>query len=160
MKRLLLMRHSEAMPSDCDTDDFDRKLTGNGKRLVQLQARVISEMDITIDKIYTSNARRTVETSKLLVDSLGTDVEIIEESFLYHNYITQSFINFIHKLDEQDKIVAIVSHNPGISQVTQKLTNSYTTPFTVAAFALIAFDVDSWKEIEVASGRLVDFKNA
>jgi phosphohistidine phosphatase len=159
MKQLLLMRHSEAMPSDYDVDDMDRKLTNNGKKMIQHQARVIVDMDITIDKIYTSNARRTVETSKLLVDSLDADIEIIEEPFLYHNYITQSFINFIHKLDEQDETVAIVSHNPGITLITQKLINSYTAPFRPATFAVVTFNVGSWDEIEIALGKLMAFQN-
>jgi phosphohistidine phosphatase len=160
MKQLLMMRHSEAMPSDCDTDDFDRRLTSNGKLLIDTQAELIIAMEIKIDRIYTSNSRRTMETSQRLAEKISGNVTIKEEPFLYHNYLIQTFINFIHEFDKNDQIVAIVGHNPGITQVTQKLINSYTAPFRPATFALINFDVEKWKEVEVGSGRLMAFQTA
>ncbi len=154
MKNILFLRHAEALPADADMDDFDRKLSANGTRMVQKQALLVKSLNVNIQHIYTSNAIRTVETSNLFVDYLKSDICITEVPFLYHSFVTQSFLNFVHQLHSLHDSVMFVGHNPEISQLVQRFVNSYTIIFKPATLASVTFESENWEKIAIGSGNL------
>jgi len=154
MKNILFLRHAEALPADADMDDFDRKLSANGTRMVQKQALLVKSLNVNIQHIYTSNAIRTVETSNLFVDYLKSDICITEVPFLYHSFVTQFFLNFVHQLHSLHDSVMFVGHNPEISQLVQRFVNSYTIIFKPATLASVTFESENWEKIAIGSGNL------
>ena len=74
---LYLIRHASAGKRGSGAADLDRALDGSGNIRAQTIAQILGSN--SVEAIYSSPARRCVETVQPLADSLGLAVEIHDE---------------------------------------------------------------------------------
>ena len=115
--RFYFLRHGIA--EDFSTSDFERALTGRGKRRVGRLATMLREMGLKPDAIFSSPRIRARQTAEIVADALGQSVT------------TSDAVNFGFDLDNVADLtkalpgaadVMFVGHNPDMSLVVAELT--------------------------------------
>ncbi|PKP09418.1 MAG: hypothetical protein CVU09_10765 [Bacteroidetes bacterium HGW-Bacteroidetes-4] len=151
MKFLVLIRHSLAQNSSFSVPDFERKLTILGEASAVKQAGVLKQAGFVPDVLISSSATRALQTAKLFAGVLAISSHKIED-FLYEEYTTAMFLSFLNNIHDNNKTVMVVGHNPTLSFVAHRLAPAFSVVFEPAAVAVLAFEKDSWSQIECGTG--------
>jgi len=151
---LYLLRHAESKEKQVGQDDHERKLTPRGMREALLMGNYLYKEKATIDVIISSPAERAKATAGLVVDGLKWDTKTITFSDELYEASTRTFFHFIAALDDTNKHVMCISHNPVISYVAEYLTKEEIGTMVPGALVTIKFNIDSWKEIGEGNGEL------
>ncbi len=153
MKYLILVRHSIAENGSFSITDFNRSLTNQGIQMSKIQAEKLLSSPFNPDIIVSSPAKRAMQTANVFLEILN--VEILKEfDFLYKDYSTTEFIDFLSHLPNNCSQVLLVGHNPSISAMSYHLTSGSGLSFAPATMAVLKFNTDFWSEIEMGSGVL------
>ena len=146
MKILLLVRHAKSSWDQPGISDFDRPLNERGKKDAPQMAKRVKEKGIELDHLVSSTAKRAKKTAKYFAEEFGLkkeDIKLIEE--LYG--ATQSeFLQTIKSIDDKYRIVALFSHNPGITDFASSLTNIRVDDMPTCAVFALQIKADSWKD--------------
>lgn len=154
MKRIILVRHSNAESQNICSDDFNRKLTPQGIGRVQSQLISFKELNIIPDVIYSSNAVRSKQTAELFAEGLAYKSQIMFEPFLYDDYTTHEFFTFLYKWSNQFNTVMLVAHNPSLTTMAYRIGKSAIVGMNPCAIFVFECEVNYWKEVEVGCGIL------
>lgn len=156
MKYLVLVRHSLAQDGSFSVPDFERKISHQGIARAVKQAEVIKNSGFVPDVLISSSAARAMQTAELFAGVL-TLASTVKEDFLYEEYTTAEFLNFLNNLAEDYQTVMVLGHNPTISLVAHRLAPTFSMVFEPAAMAVLAFDVDAWSQVECGTGVVQQF---
>ena len=66
MLSLFIMRHANSDWSDIKASDFNRSISSKGIKELELLSNKIKELKIEFDLIFTSPAKRTIQTFDIL----------------------------------------------------------------------------------------------
>jgi phosphohistidine phosphatase len=157
MKRILLIRHSIAEHGSNDRTDEERNLTEQGIQLTKSQAIKLQQIQIYPDKIVSSHAVRAITTAELLAEQLTFMDAISIEPFLYRDFATQEFINYVHKIPNSIETIVFVGHNPTISALLHWLTAKNSFSFSPAAIGIISIGFENWNSTMVGKCKLEQF---
>jgi len=144
MKKIILMRHSYAENGSHTIPDMERTVTEKGIQQIKTQALKLQKTNHLPDKIITSPAKRAIKTASILAKQLNILVNPTIEPFLYDDYTTQEFINYLQKTPDSVETVLIVGHNPTITSIASMLTQTQSFSFSPAAIAVINLHIDQW----------------
>lgn len=150
-RRLLLMRHAKAAyPDECS--DHQRPLAGRGRNDAPEVGKWLAGVGWTPEVVVCSDAARTVETANLVIDGLGSDVNLRPESDLYEAGIG-TVLDVIARTDDSVRTLLIVGHEPTMSATTGAICGKFAH-FPTATVAQIDLE-GPWDGIQPGSGRLV-----
>jgi phosphohistidine phosphatase len=147
MKKLLLVRHAKA--GSHDINDFERPLTDKGLRDAAFMAQQLKNAELIPEYILTSPALRTRTTAEIFINALAVTNSGEDKSIYEAN--THTLLNVISHLPDDYSFIALVGHNPGISQILYELTGE-VRDMPPAATALIGFDFDEWEMVHSDTG--------
>ncbi len=152
MKTLLLVRHAKS-DWPVDVEDFDRPLNEVGIINAPKMARLLKEKSVKIDTFISSPAKRALHTCELFS-------EIFEKSYstdkTLYNPRESNFENLIYGLDDSVNSVALFSHNNGISNFANSLTDEIVNLPTSGVVGY-EIDCDNWSDFEMAKKRFLFF---
>lgn len=121
--RLLLIRHAIAVPTGtAGVDDDERPLTSRGRKRFRAAARGLARIMDRPDLLLTSPLPRAAETAEIAADAFGK-VEPRHERALARGG-TEAIINLLRR-QPRDATVAIVGHEPTLSQLLARLLGSH-----------------------------------
>lgn len=152
MKTLILVRHAKSDWPE-DTEDFDRPLAEKGWEDAVKMSRFMKENNIEIQKFVSSPAVRALNTCKIFNQIFN--LEIIQEQKLY-NPSEHNFESVIYGLDDHLDSVAMFSHNNGISNFANMMSDDIFM-FPTCGVAGFQVDTDSWSDFEKAKKKLIFF---
>lgn len=150
MKTLIIIRHSKSSWKDHSLSDFDRPLNKRGKKDAKKMSFELSEKIKKVDLLLSSSSKRTTQTSNYFLDSIDVRSNIFSEN-LYHSSSDLIF-DFVLKINNKYNKAIIVGHNPGLTNIVNKLTNLKLDNLPTSGIVIIVFDVDNWKKINYKSG--------
>jgi phosphohistidine phosphatase len=150
MKKLLLIRHAKAT-HETGYADFDRPLTTKGSEQAELMATRLQTNSIQPKIVVSSPALRTLSTAEVFINNLQLNPVITDQAI--YDAGESTLLKVIYNLPDEYDFIALVGHNPGISQVLYTLSGAIkdVPPCSVA---LIEFEADSWAELYEGSGKL------
>jgi phosphohistidine phosphatase len=163
MLRLLLLRHSKAVPFT-GSGDHQRPLTERGRAdAARLGAYILDEKTAPDAAIH-SGAQRTKETLAIVAASLRPRVKISVEASLYEAG-RAAFLDVVRHGPDKARSLLLVGHNPTIAEMASRLSGTGESgalarmagKFPTSALAVIDFGVDRWSEIDEGNGRLIAF---
>jgi len=156
MKTLLLMRHAKSSWKDDKLEDHERPLKKRGKKDAKRIAKVIHKNDLLPDLILSSSAVRARQTAETVVETLGYKNPIVFSDELYMGE-PQVFIDVLKTVKNDNKIVMIVGHNPGLEAYLQIIDGEIESMPT-AALGYLVLAIDKWEDISLdAMGDLIGF---
>lgn len=142
MKQLIIIRHAKAEQGF--GNDKERKLTEKGHGDAQKMAALLIEKGYKIDKIFSSPATRTTQTTHYFqtANHLETeDVKYFERLYLGNVLAISESILW---LKENINTLAVVGHNPGVSDFVNDITGLDNDDLPTCGIAVIELDMDNW----------------
>lgn len=150
-KTLLVVRHAKSSWDVSTITDFERPLNDRGKKDAPVMAKRLIDRKITIDAFVSSPAKRAKKTAELFCETYGNTGDTILYISMLYNAVAEDFYEVVEHLNDSFNTVAVFSHNPGITDFVNTLTDAEKIDNmpTCSVFA-----------IQVQLNRWADFKKA
>ncbi len=153
MKKLLLIRHAKA-EKETSVKDIERPLKYIGIQDAAFMAEKLKDDSRIPQIIVSSPALRTKTTAEIFADHLLLPDPELNKAI--YEASQQTLLRVINQLPVQYNFIALVGHNPSISQILYYLTGEVKEVHT-SAVAEIDFDAKDWTSISGGTGKLVYF---
>ncbi len=155
LKTLLLIRHAKSSWDNLSLSDFERPLNGRGKADAPEMAKRIKEKKIKIDLFVSSPAKRAKKTAKIFMEVYDADKKNLLLIPSLYEASVQNFYNAIDLIDDKYDTIAVFSHNPGITEFANSLTEYQVDNIpTCGAFA-VSIKIKKWSEFKNADKELL-----
>lgn len=156
-KTLLVIRHAKSSWDIGTPNDFERPLNERGKRDAPEMAKRLKEKNILVDAFVASPAKRAKKTAEYFIEEYGRKKEdIIFVPKLYHAP-AEVFFEVIESLQDHYSTTAVFSHNPGITEFVNMLTDDFRVD-NMPTCGIVAVKVPSpWREFRKAQKQLLFF---
>jgi phosphohistidine phosphatase len=150
MKSLLLVRHAKSDWDDPSLKDFDRPLNDRGKRDAPLMAHRLLDKKVKIDAFISSPAKRARKTAELFSEEYKENKKHI--IFFDELYLAdpQVFSNVIAKTSNKHDNIAVFSHNPGITDFANQLTEVKIDEIPTCSIFAVRLDIKKWSDFKDA----------
>lgn len=146
MKSLLVVRHAKSSWEWEDRSDFDRPLNDRGKRDAPAMAQRLITRGAIPDLLVASPAKRAKKTAELFAAELGFPEDgILFKPELYHAPYP-IFYEVIKTLDDTKNVVALFSHNPGITEFVTALTTVRVDNMPTCGVFAIHVETEHWAD--------------
>jgi phosphohistidine phosphatase len=158
MRSLTLIRHAKAEPAHHGQEDWDRPLEPQGMRDATEMARRLKTSARKPDKMLASPAVRAVATATLMGRALRLSASNIVQDERLYLASSKAMLAVIHELGGGAKHLAVVGHNPGITELADQLSSERSVDHlpTCAVYRL-DFDIDDWSELAWGIGMNAEF---
>ena len=159
MLRLTLIRHANAEWKDSSIPDFDRPLNKRGLGEAEGIGKVLMEHDLVPELLLASTAKRTQQTAEIVGRMLGLPtrrVKLAEPLYLAREEV---ILTLAQSTGPKVKHLAIVGHNPGISELARSLAPEDTpiAELTTGSACTLTFVVKEWDEIAAPASNAVRY---
>ncbi len=105
--------------------------------------------------IMTSPARRAKATAKLVARALGYPLEFLQPEPALYLASPEQILAVVAGQDDRFNDVLLVGHNPGLSELVQRLLPDFEVhDLPTCAAVVIDFEAARWADIDTASRRL------
>ncbi len=158
MKTLYLVRHAKSSWNHPELTDIKRPLNKRGKRDAPFMGNLLAEKKIKADLIISSPAIRAYSTAKSLASAIGYPLENIICNKNIYEADSYDLLQIVHGLDNKIDFVMLFGHNPGLTELYNKLINKYIGNLPTCAIAAMEFDIKYWEEVETFTGELKFFE--
>jgi phosphohistidine phosphatase len=139
MKRVVLLRHAEAIPAQAEQRDFDRPLNERGRAAARAVARRLATSQLPIGVLYVSPAARTRETAQIIAARIDAADRIQLESALYPG-TPESLWATLQQTDERVHCALLIGHNPAVSTLAAQCSpGSAERELPTAGWCLVGF---------------------
>lgn len=158
MKIITLIRHGEAEMGTYASGDKNRNLTPYGIQQCSAVKNWLSSKNLNIEAVIHSSAKRTTQTAQHIFNQHTTlDLSVFSTDKLYlcaHN-LYDEIICTNESLNPLSNI-AIVGHNPGISDyLNEKTQTAIYHHLSTCGTAILKFDIHDWSEIFTAKANII-----
>ena len=150
MKTLILVRHAKSDWGNPGLDDFDRPLNERGKKDAPVMAQRLLDKKIKIDAFIASPAKRAAKTAKIFAETFKQkkdDIIFKEKLYLAE---PSAFFSVIADADNDFKTVAVFSHNYGITDFANQLTDARIDNIPTCGVFAIKIHSDTWSDFREA----------
>ena len=157
MLQLTLIRHAKSSWKDTTLTDFERPLNKRGRHNAPLMGRIIQHSGLSFDRMVSSPAERAITTARLIAAELNYPEQEIQSLDELYDASASRLLRCVQSLDDRWRSVALVAHNPGLTQLCNDLSDAGIDNLPTCAVAMIEFELDSWKAVHPDAGRLKRF---
>lgn len=146
MKEILLIRHAKSSWDDPALSDRDRPLNERGEHDARKMAERLAQRGVGAELILSSPARRALATAQIFGRKLGYGgADIVVDARIYAAS-ADDLLDVIHELDDKRRSVMLFGHNPGLTDLANRLS-SQIAEMPTCAVAEFSFDAKSWARI-------------
>lgn len=147
MKTLYIARHAKSDWSVEGAADFDRPLNSRGLRVSPKMSRILKDYNAFPDLVVCSSAVRTRETAKYLCESINVEEDDIKYIDDIYEAATGTLLELVNKFDDSAQSALMIGHNPGVSYLTEYLSEEYIDNMPTCSVVKLIFEIDSWTEV-------------
>ena len=162
MHRLHLLRHAKSGRDDA-VEDHQRRLSRRGRDDARTVGETLPAAMGMVNLVLCSSALRTRETAELALAGFAPCPRILFEDGLYLAGPT-ALLKRLMELDENDRAVLMIGHNPGLHELAIALAAPDSKAFRALASgkfpttARASFAIDApWSALGHSRHRLVDY---
>ncbi len=154
MKLLTLIRHAKSSWNDADLSDFERPLNRRGERDAPVMGRRFAAVGPRPDLFVSSPATRAHTTAQILAAAATPPApRLILERDLYEANV-EDFVRVVRELDPAAQHVAIIAHNPTLTEVVNLLSDAGIANVPTCALMRMRLDIDCWADVGEHCGAL------
>jgi phosphohistidine phosphatase len=146
MKTLILVRHAKSSWEEAGIDDFDRPLNERGKHDAPVMAKRLKNKSIDVDIFISSPAKRALRTAKYFAEEFDVEKKEIEQVSKLYGASVSTFLEVVSNIDDKNKIAVLFSHNPGITDFANTLTNVHIDNMPTCSIFAAQADADKWAD--------------
>jgi phosphohistidine phosphatase len=164
MRRLLLLRHAKAEPSEPAKRDLDRVLVERGRQDAEKIGAYMASHALIPDRVAVSPAARTRETWKFAAAVLRTAPAAVPADRLY-DATPDEILEVVKDTPASARTLLVIGHNPSLHELAVVLVASgdidtrerLREGLPTSGLAVIDFAFDDWRKLHPRSGRLERF---
>lgn len=154
MKQLFIVRHAKSSWDNPQLSDSERPLNKRGERDVPRMSKFLKEIIACPNSFISSPAVRAFKTAAGFARQFDyLESGIFKSSNLYHATLSDWF-NVIGQINDDNESAMLFGHNPGITALVNRLTNSNIYNIPTCGVAGIKLNINSWAEVENTKGEL------
>lgn len=156
MRKIILLRHAKAGWNEPGQSDLERHLTGRGENDCLAMAKRLKARGLDANRaiILCSPARRTRQTAAHVMRILGAEPDrVAVDQRLYLANPADLMLVLGEQADAVDTLL-LVGHNPGLTDLTARLSGKWVQSMPTCGYAELVFDCDRWIELDWGNGRL------
>lgn len=156
MKRLIFIRHGKSS-WDSPVEDKERPLK---ERAYKDASHVISAFKAHLDfpvEVFSSPAKRSKTTAKLFKTELSIENQHFHLKPQLYTFNAGEVFDFITKLDDKFDNVMLFGHNPAYTILVNRLGSLPIDNLPTTGLVSIAFDIESWNQIQKGETQLYLF---
>ncbi len=146
-RRIMIMRHAKSDWEAGISTDHQRPLNARGRKDAPKIARHLKDLGWVPDIILCSDAVRTTQTYDLM-RTVFEDTQVIFLTALYES-TSGTIIDQIERIGAHYRSVMVIAHNPGVSELTERLTGQFTELTTANVLCLDGV-LEDWAELSSA----------
>lgn len=154
MKQLCLIRHAKSDWGTEFLEDIHRPLNQRGYDDAYRLSQLAHELPQP-DKVICSSSVRTYSTALILSKGLQFDIQSMEINPELYLASMEKILRIIASQDDKIKTLYLVGHNPGTTDLFNKLSEDFIDNVPTCGILLIEFPIKSWKEISKTSGKTI-----
>ena len=157
MKTLVLVRHAKSSWDNIDQQDIERPLNDRGKKDAPEMAKRLKDKGVKVDVLVSSPAKRARRTAVLFAEEFGVkkdEIVIIDELYMAS---PSSFERVVASLPDKYDTAVIFSHNPGITEYTNSLTNVHVDDMPTCGVYAVRGDTDKWATFRAGEKKFLFF---
>jgi phosphohistidine phosphatase len=155
MKTLIVVRHAKSSWDDFSIEDKDRPLNERGKKDAPVMAERLREKIKKIDSFISSPAKRARKTAGFFIKEYdGAADDIVIEQQLYPGG-TSALYNTVSGINDKHDVVALFSHNPGVTDFVNTLTDHRIDNMPTCSVFAVRSDIKHWKDFKDAKHQLL-----
>jgi len=158
MKHLLIIRHAKSSWDNPELQDNERPLNKRGLEDAPMMANILKKNNFKIDKIFSSSALRAKMTAEIFSKELNFPESLIEYTDELYNASRRDILNFIKRVDDKLENIAIVGHNPGLTDLVHFLLYDFDYELPTCAIVGVDLDIEKWSDIKSGTGILRFFE--
>ena len=147
MKTWIMVRHAKSSWA-IDVPDRERPISDRGVRDAKLVGKELNKYKLNIEQVFSSPAKRTFDTSLLMVAELGLSIEEIQIEEKLYDFHGSQVLDFVSKLPDKLNTVMSFGHNYSCTYIAQMLGNFSKSNIPTATAVIFRFDVSSWSKVE------------
>ena len=156
-KRLTLLRHAKSSWKDPELDDRDRPLNKRGERDAPMMGQRMRQKDTRPSLILTSPAKRARQTAKLIAREIGYPLEFLQTEHALYLASPRTILDVIAQQDDSFNDIVVCGHNPGITDLSNRLSGISIDNVPTCGMVIIEADVSHWSELESGHCSLAEF---
>ena len=155
MRILTIIRHAKSSWEQEGLHDFERPLNGRGRRDAPVMAQRLRQSAEIPAVLVSSPALRAITTARIFANGLDIPVdEILLQAKIYGASLS-TLMQIIRGFDDQHTHVALFGHNPGLSELSHKLTRVEFDELPTCGIVQILLPAAHWRDINTNSGQLL-----
>ncbi len=154
MKQLTLVRHAK---SDWNNklSDHDRPLNKRGVKSAVEAGQYLVNKGFKVEKIYCSSAERAQATLAYIQQSFMPIIPFEIDKALY-TFNVQALLQYIYNLDNKLNAVALVGHNPAMTELTNILSNTIVAEnLPTCGIVELQLNITDWHHIDAVPANKV-----
>ena len=157
VRLLTLIRHAKSSWQHAGLGDFERPLNDRGRLEVQSMGRRLAAIDFRPALLVTSPAERALDTAQAIAWEIGCPRSAIDPVADLYGAGVRQLVDVVRGLDPQLEDVALVAHNPGITDFFAWLCDSPIQNVPPCGVARLELEIASWSEIAPGCALQLDF---
>ena len=157
MKKLLIIRHAKSSWANSNETDFERPLNDRGRMNAPEMAVRLVKRNVLPDAIISSAAKRTIETSLLMMKPLGLQQQQLVKKQELYLATPETILETIVSMDDAWQTAAIVAHNPGVTDFVNTLCEVKVDDMPTCAVYAVDIKTDSWINFNKATKEFLFF---
>lgn len=146
MKTLLLMRHASSGWDELSLADRARPLDAKGERELSRLTRRFAAKGIRPQRIVSSPALRALSTARALATAFGQNADEVHIDERLYCGSARALLDSIGEFDDALDCVAVVGHNPEISELARHLAPGIEF-LPTCAIATLGFETTYWSAL-------------
>jgi phosphohistidine phosphatase len=156
-RQLTLIRHAKSSWDDAGVKDRDRPLNERGERDAPLMGRRLQARGARPTLILTSPALRARRTAQIIAREIGYPQEFLQREDDLYLASPDEMVAVIARQDSSFRDLIVCGHNPGLTELANRLTGAGIDNVPTAGVVVIGLDLKSWADLDGAQGELLLF---
>lgn len=153
-RRITLIRHAKSSWTNPDLDDFDRPLNKRGERDAPVMGQRLSSRGARPSLIMTSPALRAKTTALIIAREIGYPREFLQRETELYLADPDTIIAIVAGQDDGFQDIMLVGHNPGLTQLSNRLTGAGIDNVPTCGIVSVTLDVPGWADLDGQRGQL------
>jgi phosphohistidine phosphatase len=157
MKTLLLVRHAKSSWDNLQLSDFERPLNDRGKKDAPRMAKRVKDKKAKIDRFISSPAKRAKKTALIFMEEYDApEKDLVLVPSLYEASV-KNFYDAVENVTDKDDTVALFSHNPGITDFVNTLTEKNIDNIPTCGVFALKIRTKKWQDFKKAEKEFLFF---
>lgn len=156
-KTLLLVRHAKSSWNHPGLSDHDRPLNQRGEHDAPMMGARLARRAKVPQRIITSTALRAARTAEAIAAELDYPHKAIVREPALYLAPASVMLELLQGFDDRHHCYLLVSHNPGITELINRLGDRPIDNLPTAGVVELRFDCAHWSELRWGSGQQTYF---